>query len=98
MPAKSTAKILAKLINMYRAAYVKTAQITMGQDNLRSAIMNAIFTSKSLAPGPRMPLLKDILKGIPSQSGSKIISASKSRPLQGQNFLDAIAENVKKYG
>lgn len=50
MPIGGSAKILAKLIQAYRAAWLATTEVTMGGTNIRQAIMKAILGGKSLQP------------------------------------------------
>jgi len=49
MPAMNTAKLLAKLINAYRASYVTAAKIGVS-GGIRQAMLKAIVGSKYLAP------------------------------------------------
>ena len=48
MPIGSSAKILAKLIKMYRAAYVTVAQASTGGTNISDIIMKAILGGRGL--------------------------------------------------
>jgi len=63
------AKLLAKLINMARAAYVASAGLMSGGTiDIRKALLKRILASKALSPSSGIPLGKmgqeDIMKMI----------------------------------
>uniref|UniRef100_A0A6M3JAN6 Uncharacterized protein n=1 Tax=viral metagenome TaxID=1070528 RepID=A0A6M3JAN6_9ZZZZ len=67
---KNAAKILAKLIQMYRAGYVRAAQSSIGAQNINQALMNFILGAKKVQPMGMSftkkntdAILKTILKG-----------------------------------
>ena len=50
MPTKNIGKIFAKIIKMYRAGYVRTAQASMGSESVTSALLKLILGSKKIQP------------------------------------------------